>query len=272
MVKLRVLTALALAAVLLLAVLMAPPMVWRVFVALIMVLAARECFALFGVTQGLAVVFGGAAALPVLLTGLVGPESLWRIVAIAAAVLAAVFWLLVVPYVLRRRPLMRGIGWRYGAGFVLLCPAGLAMFELRQSSPWLLLAAMAPVWVADIAAFFVGRKFGRRKLAPNISPAKSWEGVGGAVVGVVLYALLLRQAVPAFSNHVGVGLALILALSFTALGVVGDLFESLLKRQAGVKDSGTLLPGHGGVLDRVDSLLSTLPFAGVLLILWQHLL
>lgn len=269
MVKVRVLTALALAAVLLLAVFAAPPLIWNLFVALLVILAAREWFALVAASPRSSFVTSVIAALLIVLSGRLGPDSLWRTLAVVSYVLAGAFWLLIVPFVLRFRPRLQGFAWRNVAGFVLLVPAGLAMVELRQADPWLVIAALAPVWVADISAFFVGRKLGRRKLAPSISPGKSWEGVAGAVAGVIVYGLILRYSVSAFSTTVGIGLTLAVSLFFTAMGVVGDLFESLVKRQAGVKDSGTLLPGHGGVLDRVDSVLSTLPFAGVLLAVWQ---
>ena len=123
------------------------------------------------------------------------------------------------------------------------------------------------VWVADSAAYFTGRAFGRRKLAPSISPGKTWEGALGAVVAVALVGLLLNQWLARVgpmsldASWVFPELMLIVALS-----IIGDLFESLLKRHAGVKDSGRTLPGHGGVLDRIDSLTSTLPFALLLLL------
>jgi phosphatidate cytidylyltransferase len=130
------------------------------------------------------------------------------------------------------------------------------------------LAAMAIVWIADTAAYFTGRAFGRRKLAPMVSPGKSWEGVYGAWVAVVLYALLLVPLAAAAGYRLSVDVVTVviwLALIFViaSASVVGDLFESLLKRQAGVKDSGTLLPGHGGVLDRIDALLAAMPLAAV---------
>ena len=128
------------------------------------------------------------------------------------------------------------------------------------------------VWVADISAYFCGRAFGRNKLAPTISPGKSWEGVYGGVAGVLLLALgwiALESQLDLGSASVfkllqqglGWGGLLLAALLLTALSVVGDLFESLVKRAAGAKDSSALLPGHGGVLDRVDALLPVLPAA-----------
>ena len=123
---------------------------------------------------------------------------------------------------------------------------------------------MAIVWIADTAAYFAGRRFGRHKLAPQISPGKTWEGAYGAMFAVVAYALLLlplassAQSAPAV-DAASVTLWVLFAIALTALSIVGDLHESLLKRRAGVKDSGALLPGHGGVLDRTDALLAAMP-------------
>ena len=139
-----------------------------------------------------------------------------------------------------------------------------ALVQLRQLGPWPLLGLMAVVWIADIAAYFSGRAFGKHKLAPQISPGKTWEGAAGAVVGVVAYGLLLRGLNPplaALGGLLGATLALLL---LTSVSIAGDLFESLLKRQAGIKDSSQLLPGHGGVLDRIDSLTSTLPLVAAI--------
>ena len=152
----------------------------------------------------------------------------------------------------------------------MLVGAWVAIVELQARSPWLVLAAMAVVWIADTAAYFTGRKFGRRKLAPSISPGKSWEGVCGGLAAVALYALALvpfagagratRDGRPR-SSVIALGAVFVVLLA--AVSVVGDLFESMLKRQAGVKDSGALLPGHGGVLDRIDALLSAMPLAAI---------
>jgi phosphatidate cytidylyltransferase len=152
------------------------------------------------------------------------------------------------------------------AGVIVLLAAWVAIVALHARSPWLVLAAMAIVWIADIAAYFAGRRFGRRKLAPAISPGKTWEGVWGALGAVAVYALVLAAAAPAAMVPAGPAatLALVAFLPLVAaISVVGDLYESLLKRQAGVKDSGALLPGHGGVLDRVDALLAAMPFAAL---------
>ncbi|OJX29262.1 MAG: phosphatidate cytidylyltransferase [Burkholderiales bacterium 68-12] len=161
---------------------------------------------------------------------------------------------------------------RLAAGIAALWLAWLAVVQARALGVNFLLSVMCLVWMADIAAYFAGRRFGRRKLAPAISPGKSWEGVWGGVAGVLLLALgwVLADTQgpalqPSFYTRVAAdgGWALLLAvvLGMTAMSVAGDLVESLIKRSAGVKDSSQLLPGHGGVLDRVDALLPTLPLA-----------
>src|SRR5690606_2292618 len=127
---------------------------------------------------------------------------------------------------------------------------------------WVLLGTMAVVWVADIAAYFSGRAFGRHKLAPSISPGKTWEGAAGAAVAVLVFGfgmLAMRGA----ELQGGVAVIAGVLLAWTAVSIVGDLFESLLKRQAGLKDSGSILPGHSGILDRIDSLTSTLPIVAL---------
>ena len=153
---------------------------------------------------------------------------------------------------------------------MILLPACLAMMQLRAFAPLFLLAVMAAVWMADISAYACGRAFGRRKLAPAISPGKTWEGAAGALGGVLLYGSAVTAAVGRMPDGTGawVGFGLALAL-LTVVSIYGDLFESLAKRQAGVKDSGTTLPGHGGVLDRIDSLTSTLPLVGLAVLLWE---
>lgn len=178
--------------------------------------------------------------------------------------LSAAFWLLLVPVWLWKRWRMDGNDMTgYLVGWIVIVPTWAAMVALQAMNPWLLFAAMALVWVADIAAYFAGRAWGRRKLAPAISPGKTWEGVGGAIAGVTFYgtvATLVAGYVPA---NKPLWFAMLLAL--TVVSVVGDLFESMVKRQAEVKDSSNLLPGHGGLLDRLDSQTSTLPLAALIL-------
>lgn len=174
--------------------------------------------------------------------------------------LSAAFWLLFAPLWMK---------WRWSTacatvGLVVLLPTWAALVALHARGPELLLAVMALVWVADIAAYFAGRAFGRHKLAPTISPGKTWEGVAGAVVGVLAYGFVVSQFLPQLAGIGPLALAGILLL-LTVLSVIGDLFESLAKRQVGIKDSSQLLPGHGGILDRIDSQTSTLPLVALLL-------
>jgi phosphatidate cytidylyltransferase len=160
---------------------------------------------------------------------------------------------------------------------VLLLSAGWIALEslLRKGAQWLV-SVLAVVWIADIAAYFSGRSLGRHKLAPRISPGKTWEGVAGALAAVALAAVLVHAAWPQahlWSNSMLTDLGWPAAVgclwAVVALSIVGDLFESLLKRQAQVKDSGRLLPGHGGVLDRIDATLPALP-AAVLIDWWTR--
>jgi phosphatidate cytidylyltransferase len=155
-------------------------------------------------------------------------------------------------------------------GWVVLIPTGLAMLDLRTGHPMWLLGMMGLVWIADIAAYFTGRKFGRHKLAPSISPGKTWEGVAGAMLGVSICVVLAWISSPYSAQIIFLPSLLLASWCWVGLAVIGDLFESAIKRQAGVKDSGALLPGHGGLLDRIDALTSTLPLAALALLL-QHL-
>lgn len=143
-------------------------------------------------------------------------------------------------------------------GMVILVASITAMFSLWQQSPWWLMYVFLLVWCADSGAYFVGRKLGRRKMAPNVSPNKSMEGLAGGVVT----GLLVVIGISVFMLKLtGIALIAFIALSVVTIlvSVLGDLFESMLKRRAKVKDSGTILPGHGGILDRIDSLLSATP-------------
>jgi phosphatidate cytidylyltransferase len=127
---------------------------------------------------------------------------------------------------------------------------------LRDINPWWLVFGLVVSWIGDTGAYYVGRRYGRHKLAPQVSPKKTWEGaIASAVVSGVAGALALPRLIPG----VGIAEALLLALAANIAGQIGDLAESAIKRGAGVKDSGTLLPGHGGLLDRVDSSMFALP-------------
>jgi len=182
---------------------------------------------------------------------------------------AGIFWLLVSPLWIRYRWLLPKSIIGMAIGLLLILPTWLALVQLRQAGALALLAIMGGVWLADIAAYFSGRAFGKHKLAPNISPGKTWEGAIGAMLAVLAYGFILSQRLPpVFSENPLLLFGVLIFL--TALSIIGDLFESLLKRQAGLKDSSNVLPGHGGVLDRIDSLTSTLPLLAMLWLIVLH--
>lgn len=263
MLKTRALTAVGLLAVFLPGLFFLPPLWWAVLTAGVAGVAGWEWGRLsrfsdagsraYGVVLGLS-----CAAFAGLFPGLAGDPGVLREQAgalVALYGLAAVFWLLVVPLWLRGKWALKSAPLGAAVGFLVVWPAWLALVQLRLAGPVALLAILAAVWVADVAAYFSGKNFGRRKLAPSISPGKTWEGAIGAGVAVLAYSLALRPDGGMFPVALWVPGILLL----TAVSIIGDLFESLLKRQCGLKDSSSILPGHGGVLDRIDSLTSTLP-------------
>jgi phosphatidate cytidylyltransferase len=155
---------------------------------------------------------------------------------------------------------------------LLVTLMGATRLRALQQGALALLLVFGIAWVADIAAYFAGRRFGRHKLAPTISPGKTWEGVAGAVLGVTLYAGLLHGLGAPLFGHLPPVVLLPIVWLLTAVSILGDLLESLFKRQAGLKDSSQLLPGHGGVLDRIDSLLALVPVASALLFAYAILI
>ncbi len=178
---------------------------------------------------------------------------------------AIAFWLLVVPVWMYRggRPSRL---WLMLTGVIVLLPPALALIQLRAQGLLPLLLLMAVVWIADIAAYFSGRAFGKHKLAPAISPGKTWEGAFGGVLAVQCYGLAIKPVLFVGAQAPSALTWSVILLLLTVVSIVGDLFESMMKRQAGMKDSSQLLPGHGGVLDRVDSLTATLPLIGFALL------
>lgn len=254
MLKTRVLTALVLAAAFLAVLYLLPPAAVSVVFALLAAVAGWEWAGLMQASPRGRLLYGAAVlALCALFASSAaqGFPLLWG--------LATLFWGLFVPLWLKRHaPTACAI-----VGFVLLVPTWAALVSLHAHSPHLLLAVMALVWVADSAAYFSGRAFGRHKLAPQISPGKTWEGVLGALVAVLAYGFLVTPHLPL--PPLAPALLAVSLVALTALSILGDLFESLAKRQAGVKDSSQLLPGHGGLLDRIDSQTSTLPVVALAL-------
>ena len=274
----RVITAIVLLAILLPALFYPTPEPLCLLAAVAIVAATWEWGRMNGLPQpkalGLAILMVFACALSWIMGLLTAhTPTLWMLVGAA--------WVLVGAWLLRRG--VAGWGRISGAlrgllGFVVLWAAWLAICQARVVGTNFLLSVLLLVWVADIGAYFAGRAFGtkffKNKLAPAISPGKSWEGVCGGMLGVLVLACAWVWAdssvqAPVASLYTRLarqsGILLVLAALFmAAMSVVGDLIESLVKRSAGFKDSSGLLPGHGGVLDRVDALLPTLPLAMML--------
>ncbi len=270
----RVVTALAILPVVLGMLFLASPGAWALFMLVIALLACWEWSRMCGLTpagQGMYLAASGAIGAFLWLMYLKVVPGNFAAMALTGFIIATAFWVLGVPLWLaqRMRPSPSTCA---AAGWIVAWPAWLAFVVLRDTSPWLLLALAALVWVADIAAYFAGKRFGRHKLAPAVSPGKTWEGVAGAIAGVAVYGVVLCEVADHYQTPLtslfepSWGVPAILAmLALVGVSVVGDLFESWMKRGAGLKDSSHLLPGHGGVLDRIDALTSTLPVAALAL-------
>jgi phosphatidate cytidylyltransferase len=247
----------------------APNPVWGVVIGIAVATAAVEWARLCGLKargQALFATLVGASGAAWLAAAAV-PEwgRMHFLMSQSVLAVAVLFWVVAVPWWLH-------FGWRVAhrgallaVGWLVLVPAWLAV-TLLQRTPLLLLLAMSAVWLADTAAYFAGRLFGRHKLAPRISPGKTIEGLVGAYVLVLVYVLVMSMILrPQAAGSERIAL-LVFALVLTTLSVAGDLFESWMKRQVGAKDSGRLLPGHGGVLDRIDSMTAAMPFAALYLV------
>ncbi len=263
----RILTALVLVPLVLAALFLLSPRNWGIVTLIAIAIGAGEWARLVGFAGARRLLFVLATAIAgvVLLSPQAGFRDGWPAATVLVVCgMGTAFWVLIAPFWLRRH-------WHANAspaaaaltGWLILLAAWVALVQLQAASPWRVLAAMAIVWIADTFAYFTGRAFGRHKLAPNISPGKTWEGVAGGLAAVAIYTgvlLALHGTRSGVAPDVVVRMAwLVFVLLVAGLSVMGDLFESLLKRQAGVKDSGKLLPGHGGVLDRVDALLAAMP-------------
>jgi phosphatidate cytidylyltransferase len=245
-------TALVLAAGLLLALFALPPMAASLVFSVLILIGAWEWSALAGFpeTAGRVIYAGAALLIGVALWFFVRPETgLTAIAAIDVAVwVVGLFWILRSPESVPR-------SFALLSGLIVLPFAWWLITELLAGrGPWWVLLLIVVVAAADIGAFFSGRAFGRVKLAPRVSPGKSWEGVVGGVLGAAIVG-----AIAGAWLELSITRMVLLTVSIAAISVVGDLTLSMLKRRAGVKDSGTIFPGHGGVLDRVDSLLAALP-------------
>lgn len=272
MLKTRIITAVLLLAVLLPVLFAGNMLAFGVVVTAFLAAAMWECFRLFGKTSmqaaAIAAVWSALFVYSFLLGGTSQPVFWFA--------LAVMLWLIrFFPGLAIGLPPMESHGntWLSLLYAVAVVSCFAAIINLFAHSALYLLSVMVLVWIADIGAYFSGKAFGKRKLAPSISPGKSWEGaIGGGIAVLLISALVVLFASEQLADTFGVqlqakagwfGLAAVLLL-ITAASVIGDLVESQLKRRAGFKDSSKLLPGHGGVLDRIDALIPVLPLAALI--------
>ncbi len=268
MLKQRILTAAVVLPLFLAAMFLLPNAWWSIALVAPLLAAAHEWARLAGFGRGAEAAFLSALLAGCTLLWLIAVPAVQRTgnsVAVTDRIVYAIgvaYWCVIAPCWLWLKLIVRQRAALAAAGLVVLLPSWLALARL-QTDARLLLLLLAVIWIADSAAYFTGRALGRRKLAPAISPGKTWEGVGGAFAAVTVYALVLHFWL--LSAH---DLQLVIAAFFgmTGFGIIGDLFESWLKRSAGVKDSGRIFPGHGGMLDRIDSITAALPLAALLFI------
>lgn len=243
-----------------------PNTYWAVVLLPLLLVGSREWARLAGYGRNGGWLFSGAVLLPAALWVFFASFEAGHHAAFCfspdgiACGIATMFWVFLAPAWLKGKwrvsnPLVLGL-----TGWIMLVPTWMALVRL-QAQPPQLLALLGIVWIADTAAYLAGRGFGRRKLAPEISPGKTWEGVIGAGVAVAVYYGLLRVAFGPATTWLGGAAGFLLCGAITIMSIEGDLFESWIKRQAGMKDSGSLLPGHGGVLDRIDGLTASMPLA-----------
>ncbi len=268
MLKARIATATVLLGIFLSALFMLPTSQFALLIAAVVAIGSHE--------WAILAKLGGwrAYAFSALCTGLFA-AMIWGVQAIDPArsavafiyAVSALFWLVIVPAWMLRGIRFESIAVKLLIGVIVVVPTGLSIVSMHYVDPGIVLMLLGLVWIADTAAYFSGRAFGRHKLAPSISPGKTWEGAAGALVATASYAALCAWLWPPISGAVEeYGWLPYLSLGglLCVVSIEGDLFESSVKRNAGAKDSGTLLPGHGGVLDRIDSITSTLPMAALI--------
>lgn len=278
MLKQRIITALVLVVVAIAAIFFLPTFYFSIFVAVVVLRGAWEwCQFLSwqGLSRLLYVLAIGGALVAI---------SVWQSFTVDAVRLdqAWVFWLV----------LAAGIWWACVVGFVALYPrskpwrnifiqavigililvstwVSIVFLHAQNQGEWLIIIVAVTVVLADTGAFFVGRQWGKRKLAPNVSPGKSWEGFFGGFICSGLFAFILAAMLGDFDQNYWL---IIIVLGTSLVSVYGDLLESMLKRECGIKDSGNILPGHGGVLDRIDSIVAAMPvFTLIYLLSGWHL-
>jgi phosphatidate cytidylyltransferase len=270
MLKQRLLTAAVLIPLVVAAILLLPTHLFQYLIALIVGLAAWEWFSIIGL-KTLATKLGGFA---LLLASIISTASL--IVPTNLVTLASTIWLLISLFVVfyAAKPfsppvltLLQNKVFGLLSSCVILSLFFLTTLAIHTllNGPMLILAVMVSVWLADTGGYFAGKRWGKHKLAPLISPNKTWQGFYGAMSLVAIWALMSYQFLS--PESITLGIWFMLMIMSAAISVIGDLFESVYKRIHNVKDSGQLLPGHGGILDRIDSLLAAIPvfYAGLVI-------
>ena len=270
MLKTRIVTAIALIAAFIPALFLLSNVYWAIVMFLITLLALHEWAQMMG--------FNNAQIYSYLLISLaIGIYVILRLQqnnlhqffyqSLRIFAVVACFWLLVVPIWFSKQLKLNGLIPKALLGWLLMLPLWLALICAKIVDPKLVLVLLATIWIADSAAYFAGKNFGKHKLAPNISPGKTWEGVAGALIGVTIFGVILYVSFGIHAFVIFPGLWFV-----TILGVMGDLFESMMKRQMNLKDSGNLLPGHGGILDRIDAIIPSLPIALMMIYLFNYLM
>lgn len=256
MLKTRIITAIALVAGLIAAVLFMTTTAWALITLLIALLAMNEWSNLVQLTNShryTLLVICLVSGLSIVFMHITPLHVYQYFVVMTLLALSVLFWTVIAPIWLFTRKTCNNRFLMGMVGLLLVLSIWISLVGLHAIHPILLLGTIATVSLADSAAYFAGKKFGRHKLALEISPGKTWEGVWGALLAVTIYGAALW-------GYMGFGFWIIICLwLLVALSIVGDLTESLLKRKANMKDSGQLLPGHGGILDRIDGLMPALP-------------
>lgn len=252
MLKQRLITAAVLIPLVILGILFLPRLYFALVLALVVALAAWEWAGLLKWGALLKLAYVGL--LLVVLLAIKSLPILWILIAAFCGWLLAAAWVIGFPL---GKSFWSATPMTALLGLFVLAPPWAALVTMRDMmTPYMVLFLLTFIWLGDSAAYFAGHRWGKTKLAPQISPGKTWEGVYGALLAVLIYALAVQ---PWLAPQIQIGLFALLCLLTLLVSIIGDLFKSMFKRHAGVKDSGTLLPGHGGILDRIDSLTAAAP-------------
>jgi phosphatidate cytidylyltransferase len=269
MLKTRILTALLLLALFIPALFFLPNAIWSMVMLVLSLLALYEWGGMIGLgATWLRAYMFASILLSILVIYLLFQVSfhLFFGQALILFLCVAIFWILLVPIWIGFGFRVKHLGLLMALGWFMLGSVWLALTCAQRVNPWMLLIIIATIWIADSAAYFAGKQFGKHKLAPAVSPGKTWEGVFGALLGVGVFGFFLKSY-----NVVDTWLIIPSLWLIAIVGVYGDLFESMFKRQANIKDSGHLLPGHGGLLDRIDGVIPAMPIGILMLYYYQYL-